>query len=94
MRSHGQNISTLGRIKNVLIPAKHGEIGNWFSEYRYFGVSQWQKHFARMGWKVEAAEPIGLAYSGNFLFAERLSISSRTTLARVTGSSTAIFVLD
>lgn len=94
MHSRRPNISMLEKIKNTLIPAKHGEIGNWLAEYRYFGVSQWQKHFARMGWKIEAVEPIGLAYSGNCLFAERLSISSRTTLSRVTGSSTAVFVLN
>jgi SAM-dependent methyltransferase len=94
MRNQRPNISTLGKIKNTLIPAKHGEIGNWLAEYRYFGVSQWQKHFARMGWTVEAVEPIRLAYSGNCLFAERLSISSRTALSRLTGSSTAMFILN
>jgi SAM-dependent methyltransferase len=94
MRTHRQSISTVERIKNTLIPAKHGELGNWLAEYRYFGVSQWQKHFARMGWTVEAAEPIGLIYSGNCLLAERLSIPSRITLSRVFGSSAAIFVLS
>jgi SAM-dependent methyltransferase len=94
MNIQGQSVSTLDRIKNTLIPAKHGELGSWLAEYRYFGVSQWQKHFARMGWTVELAEPIGLLYSGNCLFAERLSIPSRATLSRVLGSSAAIFVLS
>lgn len=94
MLSDRQSVSTMERIKNTLIPAKHGELGNWLAEYKYFGVSQWQKHFARMGWKVDAAEPIGLTYSGNCLFAERLSIPARAILSRVFGSSAAIFVLS
>jgi hypothetical protein len=47
-----------------------------------------------MGWAVEATEPSRLAYSGNCLFAEALSIRARTALSRVFGSSTAIFVLE
>src|SRR5205807_1787495 len=46
----GTQDSMLKRIENSLIPARHGELGNWFAEYRYFGVSQWRRHFARMGW--------------------------------------------
>jgi hypothetical protein len=94
MRKQQQSATTVQKIKNSLIPAKHGEIGNWLAEYWYFGVPEWQKHFARMGWAVEATEPSRLAYSGNCLFAEALSIRARTALSRVFGSSTAIFVLE
>lgn len=93
MRTNGST-PTIEKIRNILIPAKHGELGNWFSEYHCFGLSQWRQHFSRMGWTVEAAEPIGLAYSGNCLLADAIGMETRVALSRFVGSSTAVFVLS
>jgi SAM-dependent methyltransferase len=82
------------RIKNILIPARHGDLGGWFAEYRYFGMARWTEHFSRLGWKVQAAEPVGLAYSGNCLFADRVSMERRKQAAKMIGSSSAVFVLS
>ncbi len=82
------------RLKNILIPARHGDLGGWFAEYGYFAVSRWAAHYRKMGWKVEASEPIGLAYSGNCFFAEKLSMQTRAMLSKVLGSSSAVFVLS
>jgi SAM-dependent methyltransferase len=94
--THGITVkrSLLAKVRNNLIPARHGELGGWFAEYRYFGVSQWASHYERMGWKVIAYFPIGLAYSGNCIFANRLSIATRSKLSSVFGSSTAVYVLE
>jgi SAM-dependent methyltransferase len=87
-----QNAGT--RIKNILIPARHGDLGGWFAEYKYFGMSRWAEHFERLGWNVQAAEPMGLAYSGNCLFADRMPMKTRTQAAKIVGSSSAVFVLS
>ena len=92
--SNGVKRSLLTKVGNNLVPARHGELGGWFSEYKYFGVSQWASHYQRMGWNVIAYFPIGLAYSGNSLFAGHLSIASRAKLSSIFGSSTAVYVLS
>lgn len=94
--AHGSGNSQAAtiRLRNILIPVRHGELGGWFAEYWYFGVSRWAAHYRRMGWKVEAYFPVGLAYSGNSLFACRLSMAVRSTLSNVLGSSTAVYVLS
>jgi SAM-dependent methyltransferase len=91
---HGNKRSLLAKVRNNLIPARHGELGGWFAEYRYFGVSEWASHYQRMGWNVIAYFPVGLAYSGNCIFASRLSIATRSKLSSVFGSSTAVYVLE
>jgi SAM-dependent methyltransferase len=94
--THGNTVkrNLLAKVRNNLVPARHGELGGWFAEYRYFGVSQWASHYQRMGWKVIGYFPIGLAYSGNCIFASRISIVSRSKLSSVFGSSTAVYVLE
>jgi SAM-dependent methyltransferase len=87
-----QALST--RLRNILIPARHGELGGWFAEYRYFGIKRWAAHFESMGWKVDDYFPVGLAYSGNSLFADHLSIAYRAKLSSIFGSSTAVYVLS
>lgn len=82
------------RIRNILVPPRHGDLGGWFAEYWYFGVSRWAAHFRRFGWNVNAIHPIGLAYSGNCVLADSLSVRSRSMLAKVVGSSAAVFVLS
>jgi len=82
------------RKSSGMIPEKHGELGNWLTEYYYFGVKPWRSHFERQGWRVDEEKTLGLAYTGHCLFANRLSLESRTFLSRLWGSSTAMFVLS
>jgi len=76
-----------------LFPARHGDLGNWLTEYSLFRVSSWRKLFQSHGWNIEIEEPIGLAYSGYSLLAGNLSMAARQSLARILGSSTVLFVL-
>jgi SAM-dependent methyltransferase len=92
--ANGKRQAFSTRLRNILIPARHGELGGWFSEYRYFGITRWAAHFERMGWKLDDYFPVGLAYSGNSLFADHLSIASRAKLSSIFGSSTAVYVLS
>jgi SAM-dependent methyltransferase len=93
-RQDGPRPRTATRLKNILVPARHGDLGGWFAEYGYFGVSRWAEHFRKQGWKVEAYDPIGLAYSGNCLLADKISIHARSSISRLLGSSAAVFVVS
>jgi SAM-dependent methyltransferase len=84
--------SIFKRLKR-LVPERHGELGNWFTEYFYFSARSWRHRFERLGWKIEMAVPAGLAYSGHAILAYRLSTRYRTLMAKLIGSSCMIFVL-
>lgn len=94
-RAMQQTGSRLGgsKLRSIMIPVKHGELGNWFSEYWRFGVSRWAVHFRTYGWVIDSIEPIGLAYTGNCLFADRLSMKTRAVMSNFFGSATVVFVL-
>ena len=90
---HVQRRRWKARLLDVLISPRHGEFGNRLSEFLLFRAAAWRKRFESHGWRVETAEPLGLAYSGHCLFAGRLSLRARTRLARAIGSSGILFVL-
>jgi SAM-dependent methyltransferase len=81
------------RLWKTAVPEKHGEIGNWLTEYFYFSVSAWKHRFESLGWQIELAKPMGLAYTGHQLFGPKLTMQQRTALARYLGSSTVLFVM-
>ncbi len=80
-------------LSNRVAPPRHGEFGNRLTEHFLFRTASWQKRFQRHGWRVELVEPVGLAYTGYSLLADRLSMTSRRRLARLLGSSTVLFIL-
>jgi SAM-dependent methyltransferase len=80
-------------LSNRLVPPRHGEFGNRLTEHFLFRTASWQKRFERHGWRVESVEPVGLVYTGYSVLAGRLSMTSRRRLARLLGSSTALFIL-
>jgi SAM-dependent methyltransferase len=90
---HAQHRRWQARLLNALISPRHGEFGNRLSEFLLLRTAAWRKRFESHAWRVEAAEPLGLAYSGYCLFAGRLSLRTRTWLARAIGSSGILFVL-
>ena len=89
--------ATLSRWRSRLIfalaPAKHGEFGNWLTEYFLFRVKSWRKRFEANRWQVKTIEPGGLIYSAYYLFGEHISWHTRARWARWIGSSTATFIL-
>lgn len=76
-----------------LIPRRHGERGNLLTEHWYFSSAWWHRTFERAGFKVTLASPVWLSYSGCMIFGAALPLSARSTLARVLGPSTRIYVL-
>lgn len=87
---------TLARVRqmvlNGLIPRRHGESGNLFTEHFLLHPLSWRRRLARHGWAVERIDPIGLWYSGHLLVGDWLSMRSRTKLARMLGSTTFVIL--
>ncbi len=77
----------------LIVPSRHGERGNVFSEIWYFSPDWWRKAFRRNGWTVIHDVRVGLFYTGAMLFATTLGLEVRKGLARVLGSATRAYVL-
>jgi SAM-dependent methyltransferase len=89
-----QQHASLGRtIRNVLYPARHGEIGNTVTELYHFSRHRWTRLFEATGWRIDYYGTNGLAYTGHCLAGGALGLPSRRRMSRVLGSSCHIFVL-
>jgi len=77
----------------ALIQPAHGERGHAFTELWTFRPAWWRHHFADNGFVVVRDEPMGLFYTGDLLFGDRLSFSTRARLANWLGSACHVFVL-
>jgi SAM-dependent methyltransferase len=83
----------LDLIRCALWPQRHGEQGSALSEVALFRRGRWQALFERAGFRMDAWEPGGLAYTGNALLGPHLTLKSRARLSPWLGSATAIFLL-
>lgn len=79
---------------SLLLPARHGERGNVFTEIWYFSGNWWRKTFARSGWRVADEASCRLFYTGAMVAAGGLGIGARTRLASLLGGSTRAYVLQ
>lgn len=75
------------------IPPRHGEFGNAFTEIRTFSRRWWLRHLDRHGYAIEAAEPMGLFYTGHMVLGMRLGMERRTRLAQWLGSSCVLYMV-
>jgi SAM-dependent methyltransferase len=81
-------------LKCWTIPKAHGEhAGNALAEIFYFSRRSWARRFRETDWIVVARDANRLFYTGNSIMDSRLSISARSRLSRVLGSSCHVFVL-
>ena len=79
--------------RNVLLPSRHGEVGNFLSEIYLFSRFRWTKLFESSGWILEAYLTNKLFYTGYTIFGPSLSFKLRKLLSSVLGSSCHIFYL-
>jgi len=92
--SQAASPSLASRLKRAVIPARHGERGNAFTEVFYFRPSWWRNHFEKAGWIVEDVSPVPLFYTGYMVLKGRLDLSSRRKLAGYFGSASTCFILS
>jgi SAM-dependent methyltransferase len=76
----------------TLVPHRHGERGNAFSELWLFSASWWNKTFHQLGWNVRHTAPAGLFYTGWMVLGTRLPLPFRARLAPVLGSACRVYV--
>jgi len=77
----------------MMLPSRHGERGNAFSEIYYFSKMFWYKSFIKADWSIVQVTNNNLLYTGNSFFSSILSISSRKILSNIFGASCNIFIL-
>jgi SAM-dependent methyltransferase len=84
-----------GRIllRRMIIPTRHGEVGNALTETWVFSRMRWTRVFRRAGWTIEGYRTNQLAYSGHALLGDAIGLSCRQRLSKVMGSACHIFVL-
>lgn len=80
-------------LKRALFPGPHGEFRNAVVELDQYRKSRWREKFSKWGWRVMAAEPMGLFYTG-YALVPGLSLDSRRTLARWLGSSGTLYSVE
>lgn len=77
----------------AMIPRRHGERGNVWSEVYWFSKWQWYSFFKKSGWAIESYRTSGIFYDGSLVLAAFLPIKLSMRLSFIMGSSTHIFVL-
>jgi SAM-dependent methyltransferase len=90
-------VPTRGRMASLLlkavVPTRHGERGNWVTEFLFFRPTWWRRLFERTGWIVEKVEPVPLFYTGYSLIGSSLNFGKRRMLSSTLGSASTCFVL-
>ncbi|MGH7492699.1 MAG: class I SAM-dependent methyltransferase [bacterium] len=82
------------KLLRKLFPPRHGERGSFLSEVLWFSRWQWQRHFRKTGWKIEAYSPGRLFYTGYEILNLKLSLQTRRRLSRILGSACHVFCLS
>jgi SAM-dependent methyltransferase len=91
--SQGASSSLASRLKRAVIPARHGERGNVFTETVYFHPAWWRRRFEEAGWVVEDVSPVPIFYTGYMVLKDRLDLPLRRKLAARLGAASTCFIL-
>ncbi len=87
------SIARFGLLRR-LIPPRHGEIGNSFTEMYWFSRLRWRRLFEREGFRLRTCRPNRLFYTGHQAWGPSLSIRWRERMSRLLGSSCRIYVVE
>lgn len=80
-------------LRHALLPAVHGERGNFITELHLFSARRWRRLFEAAGWRVESVQPNDLFYTGHAVIGAGLDITTRKALSRWFGSACNVYVL-
>jgi len=86
-------VRTLGHLFAPFVQGRHGERGSLLGELWLFRPAVWRRHFRRQGFEILRDQPMGLHYTGYFVFGPRWSLSKRARLAGRLGSACHLFEL-
>lgn len=79
-------------LTSVLVPLPHGAHHSAVGELFAFSRWGWKRALRRTGWTFDGPHPTGIAYSGTHAGPEP-SIATRRRVARLVGSSSAVWLL-
>lgn len=80
-------------MQRRMLPPRHGERGNIFSEHYYFTEHSWVKIFSESDFDVLDVGRNRLFYTGHFFLGNRLSTRMRRRLSYFLGSACKIYAL-
>jgi SAM-dependent methyltransferase len=83
----------LGYLFQPFVQGRHGERGILLSELWLFRPAVWRRHFRRSGFEIVRDVPMGLHYTGHFVFSSGWPLARRARLARRLGSACHLFEL-
>jgi len=81
------------KLMKAIIPDRHGEKGNFLTEFYYFSHFRWLKLFHKTGWKLITYYPTKLFYTGYSIIDLNLNMNIRIKLSHIFGSSCLIYIL-
>jgi SAM-dependent methyltransferase len=93
LRAAALPFRVLGLLLHPVVQGRHGERGLLVSELWLFRPAVWRRHFLRSGFEIVRDEPMGLHYTGHFLFGPRWSLAKRERMAKRLGSACHLFEL-
>jgi SAM-dependent methyltransferase len=86
-------VRSLGYLVQPFFQGRHGERGLLLSELWLFRPEVWRRHFRRSGFEIVRDAPMGLHYTGHFVFSSGWPLAKRARLARRLGSACHLFEL-
>ena len=95
-KGFGDKLSTYGGrgiLRRIVLPDRHGEAGNVFSEVFYFSRFRWRSHFRSTGWTLVGIRTTRLFYTGYVLTGRKLGLRVRHFLSFILGSSCLIYIV-
>lgn len=87
----GQVLRGLGYLLHPFVQGRHGERGLLVSELWLFHPRRWRRHFVRSGFDITHDAPMGLHYTGHFVFGPSWPLEKRARLAKRLGSACHLF---
>jgi ubiquinone/menaquinone biosynthesis C-methylase UbiE len=85
--------SIAGLAARIVVPPRHGEVGNAFTELWHFSRYRWTPLFEKTGWVVTQRTTNQLFYSGHSLLGPSMGLQARRAVSRVLGSTCHLYVL-
>lgn len=79
-------------LVSLVVPLPHGAHHSAFGELLAFSLWGWRRTLEATGWRLDGPRAVGLAYSGTHAGPDP-SMTTRRRVARLTGSSSAIWLL-
>lgn len=80
-------------LKKMMVPPRHGEVGNCVTEIYLFSRFHWTTLFRRTGWSLQSYYPVRLFYTGYSIADAGLSMTCRRLISYLLGSSCLVYVL-